>query len=97
MDDWIFETFALTKLDSWKCWKPTKYFFKKSAKFLFVFVWQCIQIENVHNWYIYIYKYIWYIYMVYIQIYIRVLGKGISDVFVETNIILLTLKVNMIK
>ena len=27
--------------------------------------------------------------MVYIQIYIRVLGKGISDVFVETNIIFL--------
>ena len=38
---------------------------------------------------IYIYKYIWYIYMVYIQIYIRVLGKGISDVFVEANIIFL--------
>ena len=29
-----------------KIWKSTKFFFTKSANFLFVFVWQCIQREN---------------------------------------------------
>jgi len=40
MDDRIFKSLPLTKFDFWRFWKSTK-------KFLFVFVLQCVQSENV--------------------------------------------------